>query len=60
VVHRPLDATRSGSLRADVQRLTQELATIFEHDILQHPEQWHLYQPNWPSDRVQPSDREDR
>jgi lauroyl/myristoyl acyltransferase len=51
VVHPPLDATRSGSLRADVQRLTQELATIFEHDILQHPEQWHLYQPNWPSDR---------
>jgi lauroyl/myristoyl acyltransferase len=60
VVHRPLDATRSGSFRADVQRLTQELATIFEHDILQHPEQWHLYQPNWPSDRQQAGDREDR
>jgi phosphatidylinositol dimannoside acyltransferase len=50
VVHRPLDATRSGSLRADVHRLTQELATIFEQDILQRPEQWHLFQPNWPSD----------
>jgi phosphatidylinositol dimannoside acyltransferase len=57
VVHRPLDATRTGSLRADVQRLTQELATIFEHDILQHPEQWHLYQPNWPSDRDDQDDR---
>jgi lauroyl/myristoyl acyltransferase len=57
VVHRPLDATRSGSLRADVRRLTQELATVFEHDILAHPEQWHLYQPNWPSDR---DDRDDR
>ena len=30
VVHRPLDTTRRGRLRADVQRLTQELATIFE------------------------------
>jgi KDO2-lipid IV(A) lauroyltransferase len=52
VVHPPLDTTRSGSLRADVQRLTQELATIFEEFILHRPEQWHLYQPNWPSDRA--------
>jgi len=52
VVHPPLDTTRSGSLRADVQRLTQELATIFEQFILRQPEQWHLYQPNWPSDRA--------
>jgi KDO2-lipid IV(A) lauroyltransferase len=50
VVHRPLDTTRRASLRSDVQRLTQELATVFEEDILEHPEQWHLYQPNWPSD----------
>jgi phosphatidylinositol dimannoside acyltransferase len=60
VVHRPLDATRRGSFRADVQRLTQELATVFEHDILAHPEQWHLYQPNWPSDRDDRADRDDR
>jgi lauroyl/myristoyl acyltransferase len=52
VVHRPLDTTRTGSLRVDVQRLTQELAIIFEEDILQRPEQWHLYQPTWPSDRA--------
>ena len=51
VVHPPLDTTRRGTLRADVARLTQELATIFEDDIRRHPEQWHLYQPNWPSDR---------
>jgi KDO2-lipid IV(A) lauroyltransferase len=37
-------------LRSDVRRLTQELATVFEGAILEHPEQWHLYQPNWPSD----------
>ena len=30
--------------------MTQELATVFEHDIRSHPEQWHLYQANWPSD----------
>jgi lauroyl/myristoyl acyltransferase len=52
VVHPPLDTTRSGSLRADVQRLTQELATVFEGFIRRRPEQWHLYQPNWPSDRA--------
>jgi KDO2-lipid IV(A) lauroyltransferase len=51
VVHRALDTTRRGSFRSDVHRLTQELATIFEGDILAHPEQWHLYQPNWPGDR---------
>jgi KDO2-lipid IV(A) lauroyltransferase len=52
VVHPALDTTRSGSLRVDVHRLTQELATCFEGFILRCPEQWHLYQPNWPSDRV--------
>ena len=51
VVHPPLDTTRRGSLRADIMRLTQELATCFEEFIRRHPEQWHLYQPNWPSDR---------
>jgi len=51
VVHPPLDTTRHGSLRADIGRLTQELATLFEGYIRRHPEQWHLYQPNWPSDR---------
>jgi lauroyl/myristoyl acyltransferase len=52
VVMSPLDTTRTGSLRADVARITQELATCFEGFILRHPEQWHLYQPNWPSDRA--------
>jgi KDO2-lipid IV(A) lauroyltransferase len=49
-VHAPLDTTRSGSLRDDVARITQELASVFEGYIRRHPEQWHLYQPNWPSD----------
>jgi phosphatidylinositol dimannoside acyltransferase len=51
VVHPPVDTTRRGSLRDDVIRVTQELARIFEGDIRLHPEQWHLYQANWPSDR---------
>ena len=50
-VHAPLDTTRRGSLRDDVARLTQELADVFEILIRRHPEQWHLYQPNWPSDQ---------
>jgi KDO2-lipid IV(A) lauroyltransferase len=54
VVNPPLDTTRRGPLRADVRRLTQELATVFEQFILSRPEQWHLYQPNWPSDRRDP------
>jgi phosphatidylinositol dimannoside acyltransferase len=50
VVHAPVDTTRRGSLRDDVTRVTQDLARIFEGDIRAHPEQWHIYQPNWPSD----------
>jgi KDO2-lipid IV(A) lauroyltransferase len=50
VVHPPIEATRQGTLRQDVARVTQELVRVFERDILCHPEQWHLYQPNWPSD----------
>jgi phosphatidylinositol dimannoside acyltransferase len=50
MVHPPMDTERRGTLREDVARITQDLATIFEHDIRCRPEQWHLYQPNWPSD----------
>jgi KDO2-lipid IV(A) lauroyltransferase len=50
VIHAPIDTTRRGTLREDVARLTQELATVFENDIRCRPEQWHMYQPNWPSD----------
>jgi phosphatidylinositol dimannoside acyltransferase len=50
VVHAPLDTARRGSLREDIARVTQELAKVFEDDIRRQPEQWHLYQPNWPSD----------
>jgi KDO2-lipid IV(A) lauroyltransferase len=51
VVRPPLDTSRQGSLREDVARITQALAREFEGLIAAEPQQWHLLQPNWPSDR---------
>lgn len=50
VVLPALDTTRHGKLRDDVQRVTQDLAHALEDLIRRAPEQWHLLQPNWPSD----------
>jgi KDO2-lipid IV(A) lauroyltransferase len=50
VLSPPFDTTRTGSLRSDVARLTQEIARNFEGYVRRAPEQWHLFQPNWPSD----------
>ena len=50
LVNPPLKVERQGRLRDDVQRITQELAYEFENFIRKAPEQWHLLQPNWPSD----------
>ncbi len=46
----PLDTTRHGKFREDVRRVTQDMAWAFEKQIEKAPEQWHLLQPNWPSD----------
>lgn len=46
----PLQTGRTGKLRVDVARLTQDLAGELESLIRAAPEQWHLLQPNWPSD----------
>lgn len=51
VVRPPLALEREGTLRQDVARLTQQLARELESLIRRAPEQWHLFQPNWPSDR---------
>jgi len=51
VVRPPLDLTRAGRLRDDVARVTRDLARELEWLIRRAPEQWHLLQPNWPSDR---------
>ncbi|MBK9178443.1 MAG: phosphatidylinositol mannoside acyltransferase [Acidimicrobiales bacterium] len=50
VVRPPLAVERLGRLRDDVTRVTQDLAGELERLIRAAPEQWHLMQPNWPSD----------
>ena len=50
VLGAPMNCERQGKLRADVQRITQDLAYELEKLIQRAPEQWHLLQPNWPSD----------
>jgi len=52
VVRPPLPTDRRGSIRDDVARITQDLAHAHEELIARAPEQWHLFQPNWPSDRL--------
>lgn len=50
VVRPPLPMERQGRLREDVGRITQLLAAELEVLIRRAPDQWHLQQPNWPSD----------
>ncbi|HEY5272923.1 MAG TPA: hypothetical protein VIJ34_06785 [Acidimicrobiales bacterium] len=38
---------RQGNLRADVERITGELISVFEGFIEKRPEQWHAFQPIW-------------
>jgi len=40
------------ALDGTVADVTQRLASEMEGLIRRAPEQWHLFQPNWPSDRV--------
>jgi KDO2-lipid IV(A) lauroyltransferase len=42
-------------LRDDVRRITQDIASELEVLIRRAPSQWHLFQPNWPSDPGYPS-----
>lgn len=52
IANPPIDTTRREKFRVDVQRVTQALAHELEDLIRQAPEQWHLLQPNWPSDHL--------
>jgi KDO2-lipid IV(A) lauroyltransferase len=50
-VRPPVPAERQAKrLRDDVTRITQDLAHELEGLIRRAPDQWHLQQPNWPSD----------
>ena len=51
VVRPAIEVERVGKLREDISRITQLLAHELEQLIRVAPEQWHLLQPNWPSDR---------
>ena len=61
IVRPPLDTARTEQpLRDDVARVTQDLAHELEWLIRRAPDQWHMFQPNWPSDPgydKQPSER---
>ena len=50
-----LDTTRTGDFRADVARLTRDMVASFEVMIRARPEQWHIFQPQWPDDEVAPN-----
>lgn len=50
VIRSPLPAERTGRIRDDVVRITHALAVELEGLIRRAPEQWHMMQPNWPSD----------
>jgi len=50
IVQPPVPTVREGRLREDVRRVTIELADRLERLIRIAPTQWHLQQPNWPSD----------
>lgn len=47
----PMVVSREGRLRDVVAETTQALAGRLEDMIRSAPTQWHLMQPNWPSDR---------
>ena len=50
IVRPPIPTERRASLREDVARITQTLARELELLVGRAPEQWHLFQPNWPRD----------
>ena len=50
-VRPPLNVARQGRLRDDIADVTQRLADELAALIAAEPHQWHLFGPNWPSDR---------
>jgi KDO2-lipid IV(A) lauroyltransferase len=48
----PLEIPDADTVEERVRLGTQRLAEVLEDIIRRAPEQWHLLQPNWPSDRA--------
>lgn len=46
----PIDVSRQGKMRDDIQRITQSIADVLAMQIRREPHQWIVLQPNWPSD----------
>ena len=51
VLKPPLAIPREGTLSERLKKGAQLMAEAFEELIGEAPEQWHLLQPNWPSDQ---------
>jgi KDO2-lipid IV(A) lauroyltransferase len=52
VIRPPIPVPNVGSRSEQVRAMTQALAIEMEDLIRANPRQWHLVQPNWPSDLV--------
>lgn len=52
VIRPPIDTSRAGRFRDEVPRITQDLAHALEDLIRARPEQWHVFQPNWPEPTI--------
>jgi KDO2-lipid IV(A) lauroyltransferase len=53
VAHPELEPDASVEDRQErIHLTTQRLAEVFEEIVRREPTQWHLFQPNWPSDRA--------
>lgn len=55
VLEPALEVPADGTTEARVAVTTQRLADALERLVRLHPEQWHLVQPNWPSDHLDES-----
>ncbi len=53
VIDEPIDIPDLATRPQRVAAATQAFANALEELIRRAPEQWHLFQPNWPSDRAQ-------
>ncbi|MET0831956.1 MAG: phosphatidylinositol mannoside acyltransferase [Acidimicrobiia bacterium] len=52
VIEEPIAVPDLPTREERVVATTQALAEVMEEVIRRAPEQWHLFQPNWPSDRA--------
>lgn len=52
VIEPPIEYTPTGDKQHDIQALTQLMVNRMEATVTKHPEQWYMFQPMWPQDRV--------